>query len=136
MTEEEKNISLAEARKICNEVVAVSCPPHFVSFVLFCFSSNFHFLQVDELLSDGREFLLCTQRPTYLDFHLASMIAIVLTVPQYSGGVLTSRWGRLSGMDFFHGVGRGSGQGQKSMGRGGQGWVRQGAKSAGQGAYC
>jgi len=65
VTEEEKNISLAEARKICNEV--------------------------DELLYDGREFLLCTQRPTYLDFHLASMIAIVLTVPQYSGGVLTSR---------------------------------------------
>ena len=96
MTEEEKNISLAEARKICNEVVAVSCPPHFVSFVFFCFSSNFHFLQVDELLSDGRKFLLCTQRPTYLDFHLASMIAIVLTVPQYSGGVLTSRLGQSS----------------------------------------
>ena len=125
MTEEEKNISLAEARKICNEVVAVSCPPHFVSFVFFCFSSNFHFLQVDELLSDGREFLLCTQRPTYLDFHLASMIAIVLTVPQYSGGVLTSRWGWISGIDFFHGAARARARPKiYGAGRAGLGWAR------------
>ena len=47
--------------------------------------------KVDELLSDGREFLLSTPRPTYLDFHLASMLAIVITTPEYSGGVLTSR---------------------------------------------
>ena len=47
--------------------------------------------KVDELLSDGREFLLSTPSPTYLDFHLASMLAIVITTPEYSGGVLTSR---------------------------------------------
>jgi len=65
VTEEEKDKSLEEARQICQEV--------------------------DELLSDGREFLLSTVKPTYLDFHLASMLAIVITTPQYSGGVLTSR---------------------------------------------
>merc|ERR1712037_869237 len=57
VNEEEKERSLVEARKICQEV--------------------------DELLS--------APRPTYLDFHLASMLAIVITTPEYSGGVLTSR---------------------------------------------
>ena len=53
--------------------------------------THFASQKVDELLSDGREFLLSTPRPTYLDFHLASMLAIVITTPEYSGGVLTSR---------------------------------------------
>ena len=46
---------------------------------------------MDELLSDGREFLLATPGPTFLDFHFCSMIAIVLSVPEYSGGVLSPR---------------------------------------------
>lgn len=65
VTREEAERSLGEATAICREV--------------------------DQLLSDGREFLLATPGPTFLDFHFCSMIAIVLSVPEYSGGVLSPR---------------------------------------------
>lgn len=65
VTKEEAERSLKEATNICREV--------------------------DELLSDGREFLLATPGPTFLDFHFCSMVAIVLSVPEYSGGLLSPR---------------------------------------------
>jgi len=49
--------------------------------------------EVESLLSDGRQFLLNTPHPTYIDFHLASMVAI-MTNPQDYGGKIFSQESR------------------------------------------
>ena len=46
--------------------------------------------EVESLLSDGRQFLLNTPHPTYIDFHLCSMVA-VMTKPQNYGGKVYSQ---------------------------------------------
>ena len=48
---------------------------------------------LDGLLEDGRQFLLDTAKPTYLDIHLSSILGVVMfgRLSQYSGGVLTAK---------------------------------------------
>eukprot|EP00091_Calanus_sinicus_P009453 TRINITY_DN22123_c0_g1_i1.p1 TRINITY_DN22123_c0_g1~~TRINITY_DN22123_c0_g1_i1.p1 ORF type:complete len:170 (+),score=17.62 TRINITY_DN22123_c0_g1_i1:55-510(+) len=43
---------------------------------------------VENLLSDGRKFLLNTPHPTYIDFHFCSMVAIMILPQDYGGRVL------------------------------------------------
>ena len=43
--------------------------------------------EVEELLSDGRKFILGTSYPTYIDFHFCSMVAVMLYPPNYGGKV-------------------------------------------------
>ena len=47
--------------------------------------------EIDELLSDGRKFLMNTEEPTYLDFHFCSMVAIMLRPVEYGGGILSKQ---------------------------------------------
>jgi len=47
--------------------------------------------EIDELLSDGRTTLLNTEKPTFLDFHFCSMIAIILRPIEYGGGVINKK---------------------------------------------
>ena len=75
---------------------------------------------MDELLSDGREFLLATPGPTFLDFHFCSMIAIVLSVPEYSGGVLSPR------LVQYRCSGRCAGRGPRWRGMSPRRWSRRG----------
>jgi len=46
--------------------------------------------EVEDLLSDGRKFLLNTPEPTYIDFHFCSMVAVI-TGPETYGGKIFSK---------------------------------------------
>ena len=47
--------------------------------------------EIDELLSDGRTTLMGTPKPTYIDFHFSSMVAIILRPNEYGGGLMNKK---------------------------------------------
>lgn len=47
--------------------------------------------EVDDMLKDGRKFLLGTDRPTYLDFHFAAMCGVMLLPEKYGGPRISER---------------------------------------------
>ena len=47
--------------------------------------------EVETLLADGREFLLGTELPTWIDFHLCSILAVMTNPATYGGGRLLER---------------------------------------------
>jgi glutathione S-transferase len=44
--------------------------------------------EVEDMLKDGRKFLMNTKKPTFLDFHFCSMAAILLLPTTYAGSAL------------------------------------------------
>ena len=47
--------------------------------------------EVETLLADGREFLLGTDIPTWIDFHLFSILAVMTNPAAYGGGRLLEK---------------------------------------------
>ena len=42
----------------------------------------------EKILDDGRNYLLGTESPTYVDFQLAAIMGLIIVIDEYGGGVI------------------------------------------------